>query len=350
MAADTNYWKLGLFLTTSVAVGLVVLAYFATPQRETHEVNFFFDEAVDGVTEGSDVRYRGIKIGAVKVLRAAPDRRMVRVIAELDVKKIEDIGFRDRTHGPDDIEGLAIRGYIDRNPLTGQAVIQMERYEPGKLPPPPDYSFELPPATIHTVRSVVKGLIADLTATLSTIPGAVRDTRNLVQTLDQSIRDAKVGTTIEELRRFVELSRDRLASLDVNAIVDAATGIATDGRKTLGKLDEAITEVRKLAAALHQDDSPLQRLLIEYRELGETLDREITAARFPDTSAALRTALGSATELSAEARDALATLRRDVTVIARAADAIRRLAIVLERDPASLLRGRTKPERPTKGR
>ncbi len=350
MAADTNYWKLGLFLTTSVAIGLVVLAYFATPQRETHEVNFFFDEAVDGVTEGSDVRYRGIKIGAVRMLRAAPDRRMVRVIAELDVGKIEDIGFRDQSHDGDDIEGLAIRGYIDRNPLTGQAVIQMERYEPGKLPPPPEYGFDLPPSTIHTVRSVVKGLIADLTATLSTIPGAVRDTRNLVQTLDRSIRDAKIGLTIEELRKFVELSRDRLASLDVSAIVDAATGVANDGRKTLGKIDEAITEVRKLAADLHRDDSPLQKLLVEYRELGETLDREITAARIPDTSTALRSALGSASGLSQEASTALATLRRDIAVIARAADAIGRLAVALERDPASILRGRPAPERPTKGR
>src|SRR5690606_18835895 len=81
----TNRWKLGLFVTLGFATGLLVLGWIGAERlrRETIELYYYFDEEVSGLDVGAPVEFRGVRIGKVSQIRAAPDRRNVEVTADI---------------------------------------------------------------------------------------------------------------------------------------------------------------------------------------------------------------------------------------------------------------------------
>ena len=61
----TNHWKLGLFVLGGVAFGVFCLFWFGLRRLERQAVTVYayFAEEVDGLGEGSPVKYRGVPIG-----------------------------------------------------------------------------------------------------------------------------------------------------------------------------------------------------------------------------------------------------------------------------------------------
>ncbi|MDB4989318.1 MAG: uncharacterized protein JWN04_4496, partial [Myxococcaceae bacterium] len=76
MSAPTNHWKLGLFVLTSVILGLMGIVFLAgrALQKDTVRYTSFFDESVTGLNTGSPVSYRGVTVGNVQDINIARDR------------------------------------------------------------------------------------------------------------------------------------------------------------------------------------------------------------------------------------------------------------------------------------
>lgn len=73
MSSKANYFKLGLFVITSFILGAVFLTVFGANKLFKKEIlaETCFNESVQGLTIGSEVKYKGIKIGNVRAITSA---------------------------------------------------------------------------------------------------------------------------------------------------------------------------------------------------------------------------------------------------------------------------------------
>ena len=65
---EANYFKIGFFVLIGISVIVLALLAFGSSKllRRTVYIETYFDESIQGITEGSPVKYRGLQIGYVK--------------------------------------------------------------------------------------------------------------------------------------------------------------------------------------------------------------------------------------------------------------------------------------------
>ena len=73
MTQKANYFKLGLFVVIASLLGALLLIVFGAGQFFKKELlaETCFNESVQGLSIGSEVKYKGIKIGSVKSITSA---------------------------------------------------------------------------------------------------------------------------------------------------------------------------------------------------------------------------------------------------------------------------------------
>ncbi|MCC6785310.1 MAG: MCE family protein [Planctomycetes bacterium] len=327
--APTNHWKLGLFVVIGFGTLLVVAVWLGARrfERQTFIAYSYFDEPVTGLEIGSPVRFRGMTIGTIEDIRAAPDRHHLEVQSAIDVQKLEQIGLREP--GEIEREGVVIpfglRARIERSFVTGVAFVQTDFFDPARYPLP-RYPFDVPAHTVHSVPSSQKTFERGLEDLLVYVPELVQSLRNLTTELHGVIDNADVAGTTRSMREALEELRKAIAAIDWDGIEERA-------RSTLDSASATGAELRAMVAELRAPDGGLQRALGGATSLVEELRSSLRSADLPAVAKSLRRLTDELAPLGDEATESLATLRR-------AADAIRELAALLERDPGALLRGR----------
>lgn len=65
---ETNYYKIGVFVLIGISLIIAALLIFGSSKlfRPTAYIETYFDESVQGISEGSPVKYRGLQVGYVK--------------------------------------------------------------------------------------------------------------------------------------------------------------------------------------------------------------------------------------------------------------------------------------------
>ena len=330
--SPANYWKLGLFIVVCLALGLATLAFIGAQKfdREVSVVHYFFNEPVDGLSVGSQIRLRGIPIGAVTAIGLADDLIHVQVEGEIDVATLERLGLKEPGI---DLEAdvmrerlreKGLRAFLERNMLTGVSLINSDYFEEfrGTFP---EYPFEIPMRTIPTMPSTFKGIMADLEATLSwlreELPGTVDRVQHLIIELDHAIVELDTGRISSDLKELLRELRGQTGSLAAS-------------------MDGALTDGRELMSRLAKRDGPVDRLFATYEGLGEEMRTAMAGLDLGETQAALdRTlaAIGGAGDGVVQLTDQLST---DLARLGQTLESAQRLAEVLERDPSALLRGR----------
>ena len=127
-----NYWKLGLFIVVTLTTGLGLLAFLGAKQiqREVEDVHYFFNQTVDGLSVGSEIRMRGIPIGRVTEVGLAEDRIHVHAKGEIRVATMERLGLRQLgiEASPEEvrerIRESGLRAFLEQNILTGGSTDQ----------------------------------------------------------------------------------------------------------------------------------------------------------------------------------------------------------------------------------
>lgn len=329
MTAPANRWKLGLFVVTGCAASIGGMTWLGMRelQRRFHVAYAYFDEAVNGLEEGSPVKFRGVTIGVVDEIRAAPDKRHLEVRAALYDDKLTKLGLEvARLDGscplPDNLRAQIVMSWV-----TSTSFVQVDFF-----PDPPSGPQQLPfPVlasrnTLRTVPSTAKSLEDASREVLRELPSMATSARELVELLRTELQGARLTEVSRQLQTLLQHLDSVLQEVD-------RRGLVALGAETMASVRGAATAVGDAAASLRDDQSPFGSTLGELRGLAQRLQAELAASRLPETAAAVRTAGAAASGLGTDVAAELAQLRRTLV-------AIEQLMAVLERDPGSLLRGR----------
>jgi ABC-type transporter Mla subunit MlaD len=323
MSAPANRWKLGLFVLTGGALCLTALAWLgaAGMQRQKRIAWAYFDEALTGLEEGSPVRFRGVRIGVVDTIRIGRDKKHLAVQMSLFEEYLPELGLElDQALGGDPL-ATDLRAQVVMSWVTGTAFIQVDFYpdpggEPQRLP------FACAINTLRTVPSTAKSLEAAGREVLRDLPAIAAATLELVQLLQRELTAARLPAVMARLEAVLQALQGQIDLLA--------------SQQTVATVTEGFVAVGNTARSLQADQGPLHTALQEVAQLAASLRAELTRAELPMTTANLRDTAQGLANLGTDLQQDLASLPRTLA-------SLQRLAELLERDPAALLRGRATP-------
>lgn len=304
MEPRAHHVLIGLFTIAAAAGGLIFALWLnnSDNDRSYSWYEIIFDQGVSGLTEGSPVKYSGIGVGDVALLRLDPDDpRNVRALVRVQ----SDVPIRENTRA-----GLAITN------ITGSMSIELE----GGTPDHPilEGSRDNPPL-IHAEPSALNSLVAtgeNLLAKLDT----------LLTNSNQVMSEQNIENLTGSLANLQELSSGLMTRREeVNEVFERLKQITRETQVTLDTFQRVGTRAESLL------NNEVQTFIGSAGEATQALERSTSRidrllVRNED---ALDQGMQGVSELTPALRDMRRTLHN-----------LNGLITQLEEDPAGLLLGK----------
>ena len=290
MNQKTNFFKLGLFVLISFGLGALFLIVFGAGQFFKKELlaETCFNESVQGLSIGSEVKYKGIRIGTVKAITSAArvyntksDFVLVIISLEQDISLGQtgaSTGERMQNAIKDGLSArLAFKG------LTGAAYLETDYaavdpaslltvpwtpkhlYIPSRQSSMKQYGDALNQILENLADINLKGISSDIQTLLITLDKKANDfdiarisalTASLIDELKQT--NQKVGNALES-DKMKRLLADAQASFsDIRGMVQAA---GPPLKKALTDFQAAAGSTRNMTSGLETSLAPkIERL------------------------------------------------------------------------------------------
>jgi phospholipid/cholesterol/gamma-HCH transport system substrate-binding protein len=260
METRAHHVLIGIFTVLIVGAGLLFAVWLArsSAERQFHEFDIIFNEAVTGLGRGGAVEYNGIKVGTIYRIQLDPsDPR--RVIARIRVGA--DVPVRNNTRAK-----LALTG------ITGVAVIQLSGGAPPSQP-------------LETTDGSVPRIIADP----SPLAKLLSNGEDLVTNINLAVvrasallspeNTARIGRTLDHIDKITStvsddradihamLSQLALASKEANDALKATrTLIANANGLVTGPGVQTLASARETLASLERTSESLDHILVANRD------------------------------------------------------------------------------------
>lgn len=324
----------GAFVIGAFALGIVALLtfgginFFQKPQRFV----VYFDESIQGLDLGSPVKLRGVRVGRVVDLNIRYDQKTnhsaVAVVCELTRNKLADV----TGHEIDATKRAELQQLVDHGLraqlgflglATGLLFVELDFMDPAQYPLPAPPADELKYVTIPAVPSQ-----------LSEFQARATDLLAKVNRIDFE------GITVELKKLMVE-TRTRLEGVDFKGVAEQwkKTGAqletlaaSADVKRTFDNLNGAIADLRATLAKVDAQVEPAGK------ELKDALaEVQRTVGTFNETAGVARRFIAANASVGDELGETMDHLNE-------AADAVKRLADFLERNPNALITGKKRPQ------
>jgi ABC-type transporter Mla subunit MlaD len=315
MSTPTNHWKLGLFVVVGLFVALATIVYLGAESLRRQHVDYqtYFDESVQGLDVGSPVYYRGVRVGQVRSIGVAPDRRHVAVSLALYTRNLHELGLGDGRGSRTRITvPPELRVQMVHQGITGLKAVQLDFFDVATNPPP-QLGFAPPERYIPAATSTLERLEDSVVHAFDRFPAMAdamvavgEDARRILAELEEAHLPRRMAGSLDQLDRT-------LATLEREIEAAEAGKVSGQAQATLTNLDRTVQRLDAVLARLDGD-----------RGLLASAQRATDAV---GDAAASAPVLGD--ELSATLRE-----------IREAAESFERLTDALERDPDMLLKGR----------
>lgn len=177
----SSYAKIGAFVCAALLLAVAAAILMGAPAHRNKALLFetYLEETVQGVSEGADVKFRGIPIGSVRsvsfaIAKYRPDRtspdyarasRYARIVFAIDADKVPNADhFSDII---DELISLGLRAHLKSQGITGLVYIDLNFDEPGggQLPVPwePEYKYiPAAPSLVKTLTDVMQGVVQEI--------------------------------------------------------------------------------------------------------------------------------------------------------------------------------------------
>nr|WP_319395587.1 MlaD family protein [uncultured Desulfobacter sp.] len=219
MTQKTNYFKLGLFVILAFALTAAMLIAFGAGQFLKTETlaETYFNESVQGLNVGSEVKYKGVKIGAVKSITTPTkvyDIASNYVLVTFSLSEDCYVGQTGRTpkarmkKAVD--EGLSI--FLSFNGLTGSAYLETDYKENG----PDELEIAWTPENIYVPSrpSNIKQVSDAITRAMETLGSMdFKEMKKDFSALLKSLNITKVSDQAETLLKELRQTNKALAKL-----------------------------------------------------------------------------------------------------------------------------------------
>jgi ABC-type transporter Mla subunit MlaD len=158
---EANYYNIGAFVLIGLALVIAALLVFGSSKlfRPTVYIETYFDESVQGISDGSPVKYRGIQVGYVKDISFlsevygahetgsfAMHSRAIYVKIAITSKLFTRLSHGEFEKLIDEQVKLGLRVKLESQGLTGLTYLELNYIDPKANPVPnlewePDYIF-----------------------------------------------------------------------------------------------------------------------------------------------------------------------------------------------------------------
>jgi phospholipid/cholesterol/gamma-HCH transport system substrate-binding protein len=318
MAAGTNRWKLGLFMLLGIAASVGCLIALGAHDWNRASVRYvsYFDESVQGLDQGSPVKFRGVSVGRVAAIDIAPDQRHIAVSCEIDARHLESLEHGTGSKGEKGqtltLDHPDLRAQLAQAGITGVRFILLDYFEPD-AEPPPKLPFPVPAHYIPAAPSLLQNLEHSVVKSTDQFPELVGNAVHVLSNLDAILSEMDRGRlpersveTLDGMNQLLGALRQQLLALD-------APGLSKDFRHTLAALDASLGRADRLMDRFDGADGLVATAQRSFDGIGDIAQGAHS--------------LGGELELTL----------RDVRGAARS---LERFTDALERDPDMLLKGR----------
>jgi paraquat-inducible protein B len=323
----------GMFVIGAFALGIIALLsfggvnFFSKPQRFV----VFFDESIHGLDLGSPVKLRGVRVGRVVDLNIRYDEKtnhsVVAVVCEFSRDMMTDskgavVNVADR----DELQTLVDRGLRAQLGVLGLATgllfVELDFYDPKEIPAD-GHSSDPRYVSVPAVKSAISEFQASVSEILANVKKV--DFNGLARDLAALMTDARKRLDGVDLRGVAEQWKKTGAQVE-------ALANAPEIKQTFVNLSAAATDLRGVLAKIDAQVVPAGK------ELTETLAQaKVAVGSLNDAATTARKFIATHNGLGDEVVGTLEQLNE-------AADAVKRLADFLERNPQALLTGKKRPQ------
>ncbi|MEM8955217.1 MAG: MlaD family protein [Verrucomicrobiota bacterium] len=331
MSKKANPTAVGIFVSGAVIFVITAVILLGTGGLFETKERFlvYFQTAANGLTESSDVRLGGVKVGSVVKIQVQLDpqthQQLIPVVIEISANRLANLTGdtdRDKTDffTEENIQASIDQGLRARmtqvSVLTGQLIVELD-FLPDSGP---GFTFEGPPIApypqIPTVKGQIEQVFEKLASSLENISkidigGLVSDANKLVNNLDDKISAIDTKAISENANQFLK-SADTLVSDQ-----QLKEGIAN--------FSAATEELKSILASVNKED------------IETTLEKAASAMTKADIAA------GNIANLTNPNADIGLRIQNVLSEIDRAARSIRELTDYLQRNPNAIITGKKKP-------
>jgi paraquat-inducible protein B len=312
MSARANYFKLGLFIITGVAIGIIALiafglgAYFKKPII----VETYIDESVQGLDAGSKVKLRGVAVGSVsRIIFTHVRYQLDKPLGERKHYVLIEFALDPDSllaHPGDSLSesleleiqrGLRVR--LASQGVTGLTYLEMDYVDPDKNEPmqidwtPANHYVPSAPSTTTRLLTAAETVFnrldqIDLEALATNLIDAVIVAKEKLAEVDVVQLNRNANQLLEETQRTVaQLQRTlRAAQLDllatnVNSAILGVRRLVDSGeiQTVIQQLDQTLRRADQLLAS---NEADLGQAVGNLRALTESLrDLAENARRYP---------------------------------------------------------------------
>jgi phospholipid/cholesterol/gamma-HCH transport system substrate-binding protein len=308
METKVSFAIVGAFVVALSAAGIGAVLWLASgrgSQQQHDSYLVYFDESVAGLNLRAPVKYKGVDVGQVRDIDLdANDPARVRLV--LAIRK--GVPVKEDTVATLGVQGLTGIAYVDLGGASRESPSLVAR--PGE----PFPVIRSGPSLLARLDTATTTLFADLDRTIL----------HVQEVLDEPTRTA-LRSAAADLARVTHAFARR--SKEIDGGIAAAARMAEDGARAGAELPGLVDRLDRAARSV-------ERMADEMAAAGGS-----ARTAFDE----IRGAAADAGQGAAALRDAGPDLRRLVRDLREATAALGRLSVELERNPGSLVLGRSPP-------
>lgn len=260
MATEAHKFQVGVFVMAASVIGIAALIWLGASRyfEETEEFVTYFNESVQGLDEGSAVKYRGVPGGRVAHIGIAPDGELIEVRMDID----PDVSNAVSVDGN-------LRATLELSGITGLRYIEIDRRVGDALNQSPKLNFQPPSPVIPSARSSFKAVQEALKDVYERVmqfdlPGISSDARAALQTVSNLVHDERIDAVLNNLKSTTQSANQLAKNLEtmttglrLGPAVDNATQATAEARNLFADLNKGPTG-QQLAQAVAQLNALVQ--------------------------------------------------------------------------------------------
>lgn len=334
MSRKASPTVIGAFVLAGV--GLLVIGVLVFGGRELFQEKqkfvTYFEGSVQGLRVGSNVLFRGVRVGYVTDIDVITDESMLNyqipVTFEILPESVTLISGGKAFGSPtttssrlDDMIRAGLRTRLDvESFVTGQLVVDMDMHPDtkavfrGQNPPFPEI-----PSIPSGIQQVMQRIEAFLSNVQQKVPldQVVEDLLGAIRGIDRLVNSPDLAASLAGINKLVNARETQDLPAALNGAMTELQAATRDARALIGNVDRRL-------------DPALEKAVPLMEQLGATLK---------EGEAVLALARGQLASNPETAAQLAAALRE----LERSARSIRVLVDSLEREPEALIRGKSKP-------